>query len=132
MAFPVEEKFIVRTESELGVCFPNSFKSKMSQDNGGEVLVGEDIYYLFPFYDDSDKKRIRKTCNSITRETLNERKHFRFPDNLIAIGNNGGGDLLVFKISEKGCLEEMVYWLNHENHDLEIVANSFGELREGI
>ena len=54
MAFPVEEKFILIAEEELKVQFPPSFRSKMLDLNGGEVMVGEDYFLLYPFYDTSD------------------------------------------------------------------------------
>ena len=128
MAFPVDEKFIALAEKELGVQFPPSFRSKMIQSNGGEVAVGEDCFALFPFYDTSDKKRIKRTCNSIVHETKNERTHYQMPSNLIAIGNNGGGDLLVFQVNELSGGEANVYWLDHENGDINIAAKSFAEL----
>jgi hypothetical protein len=35
MAFPVDIKYIIETEQELGLVFPDSFKVKTSQENGG-------------------------------------------------------------------------------------------------
>ena len=49
------------------------------------------------------------------------------PRNLVAIGNNGGGDLLVFKSEElEGC-EAPIYFLDHENGDINHVVDSFSE-----
>lgn len=98
MAFPVEDKYIANAEKELGAKFPASFREKMMKSNGGSVEVSTDYFELHPFYDTSDKKRIKRTCNSILHETKTAREHYRLPQNLIVIGNNGGGDVLVYKI----------------------------------
>jgi hypothetical protein len=77
MAFPVEKKFIEIAEAELGVKFPESFRNKMMKLNGGCVQLTDDdevdedeasYYELNPFYDTSDKKRIKRTRNSIVHE----------------------------------------------------------------
>ncbi len=86
MAFPVEEIFVVKAENELGVRFPDSFREKMMQKNGEGVEVGMDYFSLYPFYDTSEKKRIKRTCNSIVHETKMARDHYRLPNNLIVIG----------------------------------------------
>ncbi|WP_395092645.1 SMI1/KNR4 family protein [Vaginella massiliensis] len=49
MAFPLDEKFITDTENELNVLFPNEFKTKMIQENGGEVFTEDDNWQLYPF-----------------------------------------------------------------------------------
>ncbi|WHT39551.1 hypothetical protein QNH98_02285 [Myroides sp. mNGS23_01] len=60
MLFPIEPKYIVQTEDELGVLFPARFKEKMMQENGGELATKEDDWQLYPFFDRSDKKRISR------------------------------------------------------------------------
>lgn len=128
VAFPVEEKYIAIAEQELGVRFPPSFRSKMMEVNGGEVSLGEDYFELYPFYDTSDRKRLKRTCNSIVHETRKEREDYRMPENLVAIGNNGGGDLLVYKAEDLTGNEAPVYWLDHENGDINHAAESFSGL----
>lgn len=130
MAFPVEEKYIEIAEAELGVKFPDSFRNKMMKKNGGEVEVSDDSFELHPFYDTSDKKRIKRTCNSIVHETKNSQIHYRLPTNLIVIGNNGGGDELVYKIEGNGKINPTVYWFNHETEEIGHAANDFSELNE--
>lgn len=132
MPFPVDEKYIKIAETEFGVRFPESFRNKMMKLNGGGIEIGSDYFELQPFYDTSDIKRIKRTCNSIVHETKNERKHYRLPSNLIVIGNNGGGDLLVYKINNNGIIETTVYWFNHETEELELAANDFSELKESV
>ncbi len=49
MPFPIDEKYIQQAEQQLGFIFPMSFKSKMQQLNGGEVIADDDQWLLFPF-----------------------------------------------------------------------------------
>jgi hypothetical protein len=132
MAFPVEEKFIERAEAELGTKFPKSFRNKMMELNGGGVEVATDYFELHPFYDTSDKKRIKRTCNSIVHETKTARDHYRLPTNLIVIGSNGGGDVLTYKIDENGNIDPKVYWFDHETGELVFAVNDFSELNESV
>jgi hypothetical protein len=132
MAFPVDEKYILNAEEALGVKFPASFREKMMKSNGGGVEVSTDYFELHPFYDTSDKKRIKRTCNSILHETKTARDNYRLPKNLIVIGNNGGGDVLVYKIESNGSIGNTVYWLDHETEELVFAANDFGELIENV
>lgn len=128
MSFPVEEKFIEKAEIDLGVRFPASFRKKMMAMNGGEVAVATDSFQLHPFFDTSDKKRVKRTCSSIVHETRYARQHYRLPENVIVIGNNGGGDVLVYRIGEDGVLDTTVYWIDHENDQLNRAADDFSDL----
>ena len=128
MPFPIDEKYIIKAENELGIRFPDSFRDKMMESNGEGVEVKTDFFFLHPFYDTSNKKRIKRTCNSIVHETSIARKNYELPENLIIIGNNEGGDLLVYKIKENGELSSSVYWLDHETNELNFVTDNFGEL----
>ena len=129
MPFPLNENYIEKAESELGARFPDSFRNKMMEMNGGTVILGEDYFELHPFYDTSDKKRIKRTCNSIVHETIFARTHYRLANNLIVIGNNGGGDVLVYKMGTDGQIEPTIYWLDHETEELVFAANDFNELQ---
>jgi len=55
MPFPVEEKLILRAENLLNVKFPDSYRIKMSNDNGGAVEVGEDIFYTIQTEKESEE-----------------------------------------------------------------------------
>jgi hypothetical protein len=128
MPFPVSEKFIEQAESELGAKFPESLRRKMMRSNGGEVEASDDCFELHPFYDTSDLKRIKRTCNSIVHETKKARRYYRLPFNLVQIGANGCGDLLVFKVLSNGKMDSSVYWFNHESEELAYVACDFAKL----
>ncbi|MES2620009.1 MAG: SMI1/KNR4 family protein, partial [Bacteroidota bacterium] len=91
MPFPVDSKYIFETEQALGVVFPHSYKIKMAQENGGELILEEDEWQLFPFLDKSANKRISRTCNHIIIETKQARSWENFPTNGIAIASNDFG-----------------------------------------
>ncbi|WP_297814486.1 SMI1/KNR4 family protein [uncultured Polaribacter sp.] len=87
MPFPIDEKYILETETELNVKFPSEFKNRMIKSNGGELVTDEFEFELYPFFDKSDRKRISRTCNHIGLETKNAREWNGFPENGIAIGS---------------------------------------------
>ena len=129
MAFPIDEKYIVETEDKLKVCFPEPFRQKMMIENGGSVDTPPDAWVLYPFFDTSSKKRLKRTFNSIARETQMEWDQFRLPKNAVAIGANGGGDLLVFLRAEHGkSLGPAVHWWDHETGQFHFVCSDFSEL----
>ena len=131
MPFPVDAKFIDETEGKLGVTFPSMFRGRMMKDNGGDITAGDDDSQLFPFFDNSDRKRLARTANDIVRETTQAREWPNFPAGAVAIASNGGGDLLVFlpKGDAPSQLAPEVYRWDHEEGEVEKVADSFDELR---
>lgn len=101
----------------------------MMADNGGAVETSSDVWELYPFFDTSDKKRLKRTCNDILRETASSKEWNGFPANAVAIGANGCGDRLVLLLNEDGStLRNEVFWWDHEIGDLEKVADDFAEL----
>lgn len=131
MPFPVAPKWITETERKLGVRFPASFVTAMSKMNGGAVRTRIDDFTLFPFLDGSDRKRIQRTCGSIDRETNTARKAcYGFPKDAVAIGANGGGDLLILlpMADHPDTLQHSVYWWDHEAAEVDKVAADFSDL----
>lgn len=130
MPFPIELKYIVQTEEELGVLFPDQFKTKMMQENGGELTTKEDDWQLYPFFDRSDKKRIGRTCNHIGLETKQTRSWRNFPANAIAIASNGSGDYLILlpEIGNEKQLSEVIYSWWHEKGVPQQIADSINDL----
>ena len=132
MPFPIDEKYIAQTEQQLGLVFPPCFKAKMIEMNGGEVVADDDLWQLFPFFDQSDKKRIKRTCNHIIVETKQAQQWLGFPADAIAIASNGSGDLLIFKKLENGQqLDDTVYRWSHETAEFKVVAQHFDQLKQG-
>ncbi|QES87350.1 SMI1/KNR4 family protein [Rhizosphaericola mali] len=130
MPFTLNEKYIIETETELGILFPKSFKAKMIEENGGELITEDDDWQLFPFFDKTDKKRISRTCNNIALETKQAKKWNNFPNNGIAIARNGSGDyLILLPIKENSkILSEEVYTWFHETGQTEKVADDISHL----
>ena len=130
MPFPLDEKYIKDTESELNVIFPTEFKNRMIKSNGGELVTDEFEFELYPFFDKSDRKRITRTCNHIGLETKNAREWAGFPENGIAIGSDGFGNLIILTHSGDGILTDEIHFWNHEIGETEKIAESIIELDE--
>ena len=130
MAFPVDEKYIKETELELKVEFPTEYKNKMVNNNGGELISDDYEFELYPFFDKSDKKRISRTCNHIGLETKNAKDWNNFPENAIAIGADGFGNLIVLLHNGNGILNEQVSFWNHETGMCEVIAENINLLDE--
>ncbi len=130
MPFPIDVKYIIETEEQLGLRFPPLFKEKMTKENGGEVATEYDDWNLYPFFDKSDKKRMSRTCNHIVLETKQARKWNNFPLKGIAIAGNGCGDQLILipLDDDKEKLSETVYFWYHETGALERVGENINEL----
>ncbi|MGQ8870110.1 SMI1/KNR4 family protein [Myroides sp. TSA_177.3] len=130
MPFPIELTYIKQTEDELGVWFPDDFKAKMMQENGGELSTEEDDWQLYPFFDRSDKKRISRTCNHIGLETKQAQAWRNFPANAIAIASNGSGDHLILlpEAGNEKQLSEVIYAWWHEEGIPKKVADSIEDL----
>lgn len=128
MPFPLDEKYIKEAESELNVKFPTEFKNRMIKSNGGELVTDEFGFELYPFFDKSDRKRISRTCNHIALETKNAREWNGFPDNGIAIGSDGCGNLIILTHSGDGILTDEIHFWNHETCQTEKIAESITQL----
>lgn len=127
MPFPLNEKYIKETESELNVKFPAEFKSRMIKSNGGELVADEFEFELYPFFYKSDRKRISRTCNHIALETKNARESNGFPENVIAIGSDGFGNQLILTHNGNGILSNELYFWDHEIREIEKIAKSINE-----
>lgn len=130
MPFPIDLKYIEEFETQIGVIFPPYFKAKMQDLNGGEIIIEDEDWNIFPFLDKLDSKRISRTCNHIGLETQNAKEWNGFPNNSFAIGDNGFGDYLVLKPhsnNPKVLLDTIFIW-RHETAELYEVANSILDL----
>lgn len=134
MPFPVDIKFVRRAEAALGIAFPASFIKKMLKENGGELFVPDvdDYFQLFSFFDDSDKKRLARTCSDIVKETAKAREWRGFPAGAVAIGTDAGGNLLVLLPDPQNPqrLGEPIFDWFHETADLTKLTDSLAQLAE--
>jgi SMI1 / KNR4 family (SUKH-1) len=129
MSFPLDIQFVNRAEAKLSRKLPLGYIARMCRDNGGEVTTGTEHWWLYPIFDDSDRKRLKRTCNDIVRETGTAREWPHFPPDALAIGHNGGGDQLVLLADqETDRYADAVYWWDHETAELNKVADAFEEL----
>jgi len=131
MPFDLAERFIKAAEEKLGAPLPHSYRQAMMASNGGDVAAYNDIWNLHPILDTSDRKRLSRSCNDILRETLRMSDWPDWPENAVAIADNGTGDKLLF-LREGRLYEPEVYVWLHDTGELIVVARSFSELRRAV
>ncbi|QGM29487.1 SMI1/KNR4 family protein [Bacillus sp. N3536] len=113
----VNESDIKETEDKLGAVFPEQYKELFKLINNAEV--GE--WTLFPI---KDQRNPKKTWDDIVRQ--NTEVNEDMSKELIAIGDDGSGDKLCFKI-KKGRMENEIYIWYHEDAELEEYASNLKE-----
>ena len=96
MPFNLAERFIRAAEEELGAPLPHPYRQAMMASNGGEVAAYDAVWNLHPILDKSERKRLSRSCNDILRETRMMRDCPDWPDNALAIADDGTGDKLLF------------------------------------
>jgi len=129
MPFPLDFALVKRTETRLGRSLPLGYLAKMCRDNGGEVLADHDSWNLVPILDDSDQKRLKRTCNDLVRETAAAQRWPGFPSDAVVIADNGTGDKLLFLPDRaSNRFADVVYRWDHETGQVHKVADSFDEL----
>lgn len=95
---PISSSIIAKTEELMGVTFPMDFKLHMMKRNGGQVMLDDEPWWLFPFYDPTDRRTIRRTADDIKRATKTAiADDLGFPNDGVAIAHNGAGDLLLLR-----------------------------------
>jgi SMI1 / KNR4 family (SUKH-1) len=126
MPIPITGAQISKTEAKVGFRFPLGLKSRYLKDNGGEVDVAGENWWLIPFFDSTDRKRIARTCNDIARETAKMREWQRFPVDAFVVAQNGNGDYLIVRpeADDSRELAETIYFWDHETGACEPVADS--------
>jgi hypothetical protein len=130
MPFPITGAEISKTEAKVGFRFPLGLKSRFLKDNGGEVEIAGEIWWLIPFFDSTDRKRIARTCNDIARETSQMRDWGGFPADAFVVAQNGSGDYLIVRPDEDGSREigDTIYFWDHETGEFEPVADSLDSI----
>jgi hypothetical protein len=129
MAFPVDVRFDNEAGKRLGRALPLSYVGRICRENGGDVSVDGESFTLHPILDTTDRKRLSRSCNDIVRETASARSRPDFPPQGIAIGDSGGGDVLVLLPDDNGSrFADTVYRWDPETGELARVADTLEEL----
>lgn len=117
---------IAETEALLGVTFPTGFKAAMARRNGGDVKIGGESWWLFPFRDTSDRRLLKKTFEDIVRNTESARAcGLDFPEDGVAIASDRcTSDLLLLRGRPLG--REVWYW----SPDLGVLELAFDDVME--
>lgn len=116
MAFPVSEEKIAAAEAAIGRRLPKVHRMRLLRNNGGEVRALDDDWKLYPVWDPTDRKTIKRTANHLLNETATARKWHGFPDDAVALAADGCGNLLIAR-SEEDLIE---FW-DHETGEAEPV-----------
>jgi SMI1-KNR4 cell-wall len=127
MPFPLAPELIHAAEQALGATLPSSYKAAMQRANGGELMVGDEVWDQYPIEDTSDRKRLARTSNHVLKETLELNDWAGFPSGALAIAGNGTGDQLVL-IRVGPIYGDSVYAWSHETGELTKVASDFAQL----
>ena len=116
MALSSTELWVSKTEASLGRRFPAALRTRYLAENGGEIVVAEDDWELFPIQDLSDRKRAARTAGHVVHETELARGWSEFPSDAVAIATNGCGDMLVLRPSptDESAWADMIFIWNHE------------------
>lgn len=127
MPFPIDEKWIKEAESKLEIKLPIAYRKSISKENGGFITIKNETWDLYPIWDKSDKKRIKRTCNDIVHETEVCNDCVGFPPEAVAIATNGCGDQLILLPEKEASqqMQETIYFWSHETGEYEPVLNKF-------
>ncbi|MEH6993356.1 SMI1/KNR4 family protein [Neobacillus drentensis] len=109
----VDESDIKLAEEKLGAILPEQYKELFKFVNNAEI--GE--WILYPIKTQINPK---KTWDDIVRQNKEVRDE-RMSEDLIAIGDNGSGDILCFK-KMNGKMGDTIYLWNHETTELDEYA----------
>jgi hypothetical protein len=115
VAFSGTEELVADAEARLGRRLPEDHRQRLIENNGGEIRVEGEFWTLFPVWDPTNRQTMRRTANHIVRENdprLNPWADL-LPPGLVAIANNGGGDLLVLAPGS----DQVSFW-DHETGEL--------------
>ena len=120
MGLPVSETVITETENKGEFSFPLQWKRLLMASNGFEIEADIDTWRGYPVKDTSSNKNLSRSTNHVLWETEQLRKFPEFPDNVVAVGENGAGDALVI---EKHNYEILAWF--HETGELTTITLNY-------
>ena len=128
MPFPIEEKYIINAEKELGADFPADYRVAMMKSNGMEIEIKEfGLWTFFPIFNTADKKLIKRTANHILHENKQAHQWPNFPSDGLAIASDDCGNFLIFKRTANKIFDEIYDW-DHETGETALISPSFSKL----
>lgn len=124
MAFPVEESRIRAAEEALGRTFPDVLRQRLMLENGGEIDDADEGYwFLYPVYDDSDRRRLARSANHVVKETETWRSQADgFPQDAVVVAEDQEGNAIVLLPGD-----DSFYVWDHELRDTEPIELLFDE-----
>ncbi|MCB9882615.1 MAG: SMI1/KNR4 family protein [Planctomycetes bacterium] len=133
MPYPVPMPRILAAAEQLGVTLPETYMSRVLQDNGSEIypsLSEQEVWWLYPVFDDSEPDRAERTKDHLVLETEKARSLPGFPEHGVAIGHDGADNYLVFLPQDGSTtvLSDEVHVWNKTTHELTKVADEFIDL----
>jgi len=109
---------IKTAEEKIGAVFPEQYKEFFKLVNNAEI--GE--WTLYPI---KDSRNPTKTWDDVVRQNVEVREEVMSKD-LIAIGDDGSGDKLCFKVNQREMKDAIYIWY-HEDAEIEEIAPNFKE-----
>jgi hypothetical protein len=125
MAFPTTADRVAAAEAQLGVRLPSEYRNRLISNNGGDLETADDVWQVFPVFDDTDRKRAGRSANHIVRETHQATQWPGFPCGAVAVAANGTGDLLVFLPGAGGTCDGRLQLWSHESQECSPTALDF-------
>ena len=126
MAFPIDEKQIRHLEESLGSPLPESYKSFMLPNNGGEIELADLDWELHPIRDTTDRKRIARTTSHVLVENQSYAEWDNAAPDTLSIGDDGCGNRIVLQKLDGKYQDEIFVW-DHETGELTKLADSISE-----
>ncbi|WP_419881579.1 SMI1/KNR4 family protein [Peribacillus sp. B-H-3] len=114
----VTDSDINLAEKELNVALPKQYKELFKLSNNAEI--GE--WTLFPI---KDPKNVKRTWDDIVRQNKEVRDE-GMANELISIGEDGTGDKLCYRVTDK-TVDIKVYIWYHETREFEELAPNLRE-----
>jgi len=96
----LDDKWIKLAETRIGAKFPPALVFWFKSHNGGTINLGTECWWLHPCRDETDRRSIRKTADSLDRATNAAKNAPRFPPDGVVIGHNGAGDYLFVRAKD--------------------------------
>lgn len=115
MALPTERSYIEKAESILGKKLPSWLVERLLNENGGEIVTDDDDWQLFSVLDNRDAKHLKRSAMQIITETQTAKTWEDFPQDAIAIAENGMGDRLILLPEDEQSFGETVYLWEHDS-----------------